>query len=95
MKSYNTPEEAVQHIESGDRVFVHGSAATPHGLLRTLATRANELKNVEMTAVSTFLLELALCFGERSQLGKHAQWGIYSNLPERDFSLIQARHHSY
>jgi acyl-CoA hydrolase len=53
MKSYNTPEEAVQHIQSGDRVFVHGSAATPHGLLRALAARATDLKNVELTAVST------------------------------------------
>jgi acyl-CoA hydrolase len=53
MKSYNSPEEAVQHIQSGDRVFVHGSAATPHGLLRALATRASDLKNVELTAVST------------------------------------------
>jgi acyl-CoA hydrolase len=51
--TYQTPEEAVQHVQSGDRVFVHGSAATPHGLLQALARRAGELSNVEMTAVST------------------------------------------
>jgi acyl-CoA hydrolase len=51
--TYQTPEEAVQHIQSGDRVFVHGSAATPHCLLQALARRAGDLSNVEMTAVST------------------------------------------
>jgi acyl-CoA hydrolase len=51
--TYQTPAEAVKHIQSGDRVFVHGSAATPHCLLQALAKRADELSNVEMTAVST------------------------------------------
>src|SRR5436190_9311782 len=51
--TYQTPEEAVKHIQSGDRVFVHGSAATPHCLLQALSKRAHELSNVEMTAVST------------------------------------------
>lgn len=52
--------EAVKVIESGNRVFVHGSAATPQFLLKALAKRAHELKNVELVAVSTLgELELA------------------------------------
>ncbi|MDL5045527.1 acetyl-CoA hydrolase/transferase C-terminal domain-containing protein [Oscillatoria amoena NRMC-F 0135] len=52
--------EAVKIIQSNDRVFVHGSAATPQSLLRALAKRAPELKNVELVAVSTLgELELA------------------------------------
>ncbi|MBL7843878.1 MAG: acetyl-CoA hydrolase/transferase family protein [Cyclobacteriaceae bacterium] len=52
--------EAVKIIQSGNRVFVHGSAATPQFLLKALAKRAHELKNVELVAVSTLgELELA------------------------------------
>ena len=39
--------EAVKHIQSGDRVFVQGQAATPTVLLDALAARANELRDVE------------------------------------------------
>lgn len=48
-----TAEEAVKLIESGDRVFVHGSAATPTHLVNALLARAGEVKNVELTAIST------------------------------------------
>lgn len=52
--------EAVKAIQSGNRVFVHGSAATPQFLLKALARRAHELRNVELIAVSTLgELELA------------------------------------
>ena len=52
--------EAVKAIQSGNRVFVHGSAATPQFLLKALAKRAHELRNVELMAVSTLgELELA------------------------------------
>jgi acyl-CoA hydrolase len=46
-------EEAVRSIQSGDRVFVHGSAATPTCLLNALALRAPELRGVELIAIST------------------------------------------
>ncbi|KAI8845422.1 acetyl-CoA hydrolase/transferase family protein [Chytridium lagenaria] len=46
-KFCDTPEEAVQAIKSGDRVFVHGVAATPSTLLTALEKRAGELENVE------------------------------------------------
>ena len=39
-------------IKSGDRVFVHGGAATPNFLLRKLAERASELWNVEIVSIS-------------------------------------------
>lgn len=48
-----TPSEAVKLIQSGDHVFVHGSAATPKCLLDALANRASELRGVELIAIST------------------------------------------
>lgn len=51
---YISPEEAVQIVKSGDRVFVHGSAATPLILLNTLLKRAGEISNVELVSVSTY-----------------------------------------
>lgn len=51
--NYIAPAEAVRVIKSGDRVFVHGSAATPVTLLQALARRAPELKDVELVAIST------------------------------------------
>jgi acyl-CoA hydrolase len=50
---YKTKEEAVQMIQSGDRVFVQGSAATPASLLAALFARKNELKNVELVSITT------------------------------------------
>ncbi len=45
-------QEAVSVIQSGQRVFVQGSAATPVHLLHALENRANELKNVELVCLS-------------------------------------------
>ncbi len=39
-------------IQSGHRVFVHGSAQTPLFLMRELAKRAPELRNVELTFIT-------------------------------------------
>jgi len=50
---YITAEEAVRVIKPGDRVFVHGGAATPHILLRAMVDRASELWDVELTSLST------------------------------------------
>ncbi len=49
---YMSGEEAVSIIKPGQRVFVHGGAATPHYLLSKLAARANELWNVEIVSIS-------------------------------------------
>ncbi|MFD2245243.1 acetyl-CoA hydrolase/transferase family protein [Pontibacter ruber] len=54
MANYKTAEEALSIIKSGDRVFVQGSAATPQYLVRKLAERAPELRNVEIVSISTF-----------------------------------------
>lgn len=47
-------EEAVKHIESGTRLFIQGSAATPLTLLQALANRKQELQNVELVSMSTY-----------------------------------------
>lgn len=46
--------EAVGLVKSGDRVFIHGSAATPLRLVHALLDRHHELRDVELTAISTF-----------------------------------------
>ncbi|WP_028789166.1 acetyl-CoA hydrolase/transferase family protein [Terrimonas ferruginea] len=51
---YSSPAEAVQHIKSNDRVFIHGSAATPLTLVQALLARGGEITNVELVAISTF-----------------------------------------
>lgn len=50
---YTTPAQAVKLIKSGDRVYLHGSAATPGTLLKALAENSEQLRNVELIAVST------------------------------------------
>jgi acyl-CoA hydrolase len=44
---------AVAFIKNDQRVFVHGSAATPTHLLKALFERKNELKNVELVCITT------------------------------------------
>jgi acyl-CoA hydrolase len=53
MINYTTAAEAVQLVQSHQRVFIHGSAATPTTLLYALADRKKELKNVEIVAITT------------------------------------------
>ncbi len=48
-----TAEEAVQCVQSGNRVFVHAAAATPNVLLRALASRGAELRGVELVQLHT------------------------------------------
>ena len=45
-------EEAVQCIKTGDRVFIHGSAATPLCLVKALQSRHGELQNVELVSIT-------------------------------------------
>lgn len=51
---YTTAEEAVKLIQSGNRVFAHGSAATPIYLLNALLKRAGEINQVELVSISMF-----------------------------------------
>lgn len=50
---YRTAAEAVQVIRSGQRVFVHGSAATPLHLVRAMLKRHAELEDVELVSITT------------------------------------------
>lgn len=61
---HKTAIEAVKVVKSGDRIFVHGSAATPHTLLQALGERSSELEKVEVTCIST-LGEMPLADPER------------------------------
>lgn len=45
--------EAVQKIQSGQRVFVHGAAATPNVLIDALVADAGRLKDVELIHLHT------------------------------------------
>jgi len=54
MQGYCSTEDAVKLVESGDRVFIHGSAATPLPLFQALLKRAGEIHDVELVAISTF-----------------------------------------
>ncbi|MFZ1750791.1 MAG: acetyl-CoA hydrolase/transferase C-terminal domain-containing protein [Saprospiraceae bacterium] len=49
---YTDPQDALQMIKSGDRVFIHGSAQTPTNMLRHLSLQAKRLKHVELVFIS-------------------------------------------
>ncbi|MBS1589357.1 MAG: 4-hydroxybutyrate CoA-transferase, partial [Bacteroidetes bacterium] len=51
---YISAKEAVKMVESGNRVFIHGSAATPLKLVNSLLDRGGSISNVEIVAISTF-----------------------------------------
>ena len=53
MSHYVSAEEAVSVIKSNDRVFIHGSAATPVFLTNKLLDRYTELRQVEFVSIST------------------------------------------
>jgi acyl-CoA hydrolase len=52
-QQYISAEQAVQLIKSGNRVFLHGSAATPVHLIKALQNRHAELQNVELVSITT------------------------------------------
>ena len=45
--------EAVSHVASHDRVFVHGVGMTPHSLIQALCARHESLENVEIIHLHT------------------------------------------
>lgn len=53
MRPACSAEEAIALIESGQRVFVHGGAATPRVLLEALVARAPQLHDVELIHLHT------------------------------------------
>jgi 4-hydroxybutyrate CoA-transferase len=50
-KKLVSAEEAVSVVKSGDRVYISGNAATPYVLMKALAARKDELKDVELVHV--------------------------------------------
>lgn len=51
---YKSAEEALSIIQSGNRVFVQGSAQTPTCLLRALAKQAPRLSDVELVFITVY-----------------------------------------
>lgn len=52
--TYVSAEEALQIIQSGHRVFLHGSACTPTFMLQKLALQADRLRGVELVSISVY-----------------------------------------
>lgn len=53
MIPFTTAQEAVSKIKSGDRVFIHGMAASPQKLVSAMVDRASELRDVEIVHLHT------------------------------------------
>ncbi|MEJ7913158.1 MAG: 4-hydroxybutyrate CoA-transferase, partial [Chitinophagaceae bacterium] len=53
MSNYMSALEAVSRIQSGDRVFIQGSAATPVHLIKELQNRYGEVSDVELVSITT------------------------------------------
>lgn len=52
--NYISAAEAVKKVQSGNRVFLHGSAATPIHIIKALLDRYQELNAVEFVSISNF-----------------------------------------
>lgn len=52
--TYVSAEEALQIVQSGHRVYIHGSACTPIFMLHQLALQAPRLKDVELVFISMY-----------------------------------------
>ncbi|WP_295711956.1 acetyl-CoA hydrolase/transferase C-terminal domain-containing protein [Mucilaginibacter sp.] len=50
---YISADEALKLVQPGNRVFIHGSAATPVCLVEALQKRHNDLYNVELVSITT------------------------------------------
>lgn len=51
---YVSAEEALQIVQSNQRIFIHGSACTPLYMLKKLAEQAPRLQNVELVSISLY-----------------------------------------
>ena len=52
MIEYISAIEAVKIVKSRDRVFIHGSAATPVHLIKALQNRHDEIENIELVSIT-------------------------------------------
>src|SRR6185503_17056279 len=64
-KEFISEDLAVEFIKSGNRVFIHGSAATPVCLVKAMLQRYWELSNVELVSI-TNMGDLDFCRSEFS-----------------------------
>jgi 4-hydroxybutyrate CoA-transferase len=48
-----TADEAIQAVKSGDRVFLHGAAATPRTLIAALGRRLPDVEGIETVSIHT------------------------------------------
>lgn len=53
MINYQSAEDALKHVKSNERIFIHGGAATPVVLVTALTQRHEELKHVEIVHLHT------------------------------------------
>ena len=51
--NYISADEAMLHVKSGHRVFIHGGAATPVPLVEALQFRHHSLQDVELVSITT------------------------------------------
>ena len=51
-KEFISATQAVKFIKPGNRVFIHGSAATPVCLVKALLQRYWDLTNVELVSIT-------------------------------------------
>ncbi len=53
MPTYISADSAISQINSNERIFIHGGAATPRLFIETLTKRHHELRNVEIVHIHT------------------------------------------
>jgi 4-hydroxybutyrate CoA-transferase len=53
MQNSVSAAQALQLVQSGHRLFVHGGAATPNTLIKALVERASELRDIELIHLHT------------------------------------------
>jgi acyl-CoA hydrolase len=51
--NYISAEQALKRVQSGNRVFIHGSAATPVHLVQALQARYQEISKIELVSITT------------------------------------------
>lgn len=52
--NYKSPEQALEIIQTGNRVFIQGSAQTPTLLINELAKQADRLRDVEVVSITLY-----------------------------------------
>ena len=91
---YITAEQAVQLVKSGDRVFIHGSAATPVLPGKSITGRYQELKEVELVSITILaililttrctgklFLQFFVCVCQYQGRGQQQRWRLCAHFP--------------